>query len=89
MALRAVPSDPVALVCSAAIGAGLPAVLIATLTSVQCETPGALLGRVTATANTLVFAPNAVGLAAGAALVEVVGHRPVLVALGVAGWPCW
>ncbi|GAA2766158.1 MFS transporter [Streptomyces paradoxus] len=84
VALRAVPSDPVALVCSAAIGAGLPAVLIATLTSVQRETPGALLGRVTATANTLVFAPNAVGLAAGAALVEVVGHRPVLVALGVA-----
>ncbi|MFJ5732205.1 MFS transporter [Streptomyces paradoxus] len=84
VALRAVPSDPVALVCSAVIGAGLPAVLIATLTSVQRETPGALLGRVTATANTLVFAPNAVGLAAGAALVEVVGHRPVLVALGVA-----
>ncbi|MFD5835420.1 MFS transporter [Streptomyces collinus] len=84
VALRAVPSDPVALVCSAAIGAGLPAVLIATLTSVQRETPGALLGRVTATAHTLVYAPNVAGLAAGAALVEPVGHRPVLVALGVA-----
>jgi MFS family permease len=84
MALRAVPSDPVALVCSAAIGAGLPAVLIATLTSVQRETPGALLGRVTATAHTLVYTPNVAGLAAGAALVELVGHRPVLVALGVA-----
>ncbi|MFI2631290.1 MFS transporter [Streptomyces collinus] len=84
VALRAVPSDPVALVCSAAIGAGLPAVLIATLTSVQRETPGALLGRVTATAHTLVYAPNVAGLAAGAALVELVGHRPVLVALGVA-----
>ncbi|MFF7870067.1 MFS transporter [Streptomyces qaidamensis] len=84
VALRAVPSDPVALVCSAAIGAGLPAVLIATLTSVQRETPGALLGRVTATAHTLVYTPNVAGLAAGAALVELVGHRPVLVALGVA-----
>ncbi|MEU2746454.1 MFS transporter [Streptomyces collinus] len=84
VALRAVPSDPVALVCSAAIGAGLPAVLIATLTSVQRETPGALLGRVTATAHTLVYAPNVAGLAAGAALVEPVGHRAVLVALGVA-----
>jgi MFS family permease len=84
VALRAVPSDPAALVCSAAIGAGLPAVLIATLTSVQRETPGALLGRVTATAHTLVYAPNVAGLAAGAALVELVGHRPVLVALGVA-----
>jgi MFS family permease len=84
VALRAVPSDPLALVCSAAIGAGLPAVLITTLTSVQRETPGPLLGRVTATANTLVYAPNVAGLAAGAALVELVSHRLVLVALGVA-----
>ncbi|WMD07967.1 MFS transporter [Streptomyces sp. FXY-T5] len=84
VALRAVPSDPVALMCGAAIGMGLPAVLIATLTSVQRETPGALLGRVTATAHTLVFTPNVVGLAAGAALVELVDHRLVLVALGVA-----
>ncbi|MEV3969816.1 MFS transporter [Streptomyces sp. NPDC050698] len=83
VALRAVPSDAVALVCGAAIGMGLPAVLIAALTSVQRETPGALLGRVTATAHTLVYAPNVVGLAAGAALVTPVGHRPVLVALGV------
>ncbi|MFD8235628.1 MFS transporter [Streptomyces sp. NPDC059696] len=83
-ALRAVPSDPVALVCGAAIGMGLPAVLIAALTSVQRETPGALLGRATATAHTLVYAPNVVGLAAGAALVELVSHRLVLVALGVA-----
>ncbi|MEU0190479.1 MFS transporter [Streptomyces afghaniensis] len=84
VALRAVPSDPVALGCSAAIGAGLPAVLISALTSVQRETPGPLLGRVTATANTLVYTPNVVGLAAGAALVELVSHRLVLVALGVA-----
>ncbi|MGW3987728.1 MFS transporter [Streptomyces sp. NPDC004830] len=81
-ALRAVPSDAVALVCSAAIGAGLPAVLIAALTAVQRETPGPLLGRVTATAHTLVYAPNVAGLAAGAVLVEAVGHRPVLVSLG-------
>ncbi|WP_436850348.1 hypothetical protein [Streptomyces massasporeus] len=30
------------------------------------------------------FTPNVVGLAAGAALAELVDHRPVLVALGVA-----
>ncbi|AXE85008.1 MFS transporter [Streptomyces sp. Go-475] len=83
VALRAVPSDPVALGCSAAIGAGLPAVLIAALTAVQRETPGPLLGRVTATAHTLVYAPNVVGLAAGTVLVEAVGHRLVLVVLGV------
>ncbi|EFL31285.1 integral membrane efflux protein [Streptomyces viridochromogenes DSM 40736] len=84
VALRAVPSDPSALVCGAAIGAGLPAVLIATLTSVQRETPGPLLGRVTATAHTMVYTPNVLGLAIGAALVELVSHRLVLVALGAA-----
>ncbi|MBR8641028.1 MFS transporter [Streptomyces tuirus] len=84
VALRAVPSDPPALVCAAATGAGLPAVLIATLTAVQRGTPGPLLGRVTATANTLVYTPNVVGLAAGAALVELVSHRLVLVTLGAA-----
>lgn len=84
VALRAVPSDPVAWACSAAIGAGLPALLIAALTAVQRETPGPLLGRVTATANTLVFTPNVIGLAAGAALVELIDHRPVLAALGLA-----
>ncbi|QWB26415.1 MULTISPECIES: MFS transporter [Streptomyces] len=82
VALRAVPSDPLALVSGAAIGAGLPAVLIATLTSVQRETPGPLLGRVTATANTLVYTPNVLGLATGATLVELTDHRLVLVALG-------
>ncbi|MEV0177279.1 MFS transporter [Streptomyces sp. NPDC050803] len=84
VALRAVPSDAVALVCSAAIGAGLPCVLIAALTHVQGETPAALLGRVTATAHTLIFTPNVVGLAVGAVLVELVDHRPLLAVAGAA-----
>ncbi|MET7734418.1 MFS transporter [Streptomyces sp. NPDC005402] len=82
--LRAVPSDPLALVCSAAIGLGLPCVLIAALTAVQRETPDALLGRTVATANTLVYTPNVLGLAAGAALVELVDQRPLSAVLGVA-----
>ncbi|MBD0842511.1 MFS transporter [Streptomyces sp. TRM68416] len=82
--LRAVPSDPVALACSAAIGAGLPCVLIAALTQVQRETPGPLLGRATATAHTLMFTPNVVGLAVGAALVEPVDHRLLLTVTGAA-----
>ncbi|WP_328428572.1 MFS transporter [Streptomyces sp. NBC_00443] len=83
--LRAIPSDPVALACSAAAGAGLPCVLIAALTAVQRETPDALLGRTAATANTLVFTPNVIGLAAGAALVEVLDVRLLLAVLG----PAW
>ncbi|MFD7049941.1 MFS transporter [Streptomyces mirabilis] len=63
VALRAVPSDPVALVCGAAIGFGLPCVLIA--------------------ANTLMYAPNALGLALGAGLVELVDYRPLLLTLGL------
>lgn len=82
VALRAVPSTPLALVASALIGMGLPAVLIAVLTAVQRETPDALLGRVAATANMLLFAPNAVALALGAGLVAVADHRVLLVAAG-------
>ncbi|MFI1025634.1 MFS transporter [Streptomyces olivaceus] len=82
VAARAAPYDAVALTASAAIGAGLPTVLIAALTSVQQVTPGPLLGRVAATANSLVFTPNVLGLAAGAALVEPAGPRLLLPAAG-------
>ncbi|MBD9733503.1 MFS transporter [Streptomyces sp. H28] len=84
VALRAVPDDASALACSLAIGAGLPAVLVAALTAVQRETPGPLLGRVTATAQTLVFTPNVLGLAGGAALVGPAGHRVPRVVSGLA-----
>jgi MFS family permease len=83
VALRAVPLDPVALVSSAAVGAGLPCVLIATYTAVQRETPADLLGRASATVNTLLYAPNAVGLALGAGLVELVDYQVLLPALGL------
>lgn len=82
VAVRAVPSDAVVWASSAAVGLGLPTVLIATLTAVQRETPGPLLGRASATANTLVLAPNVLGLAAGAALVETVGLPLLLPTLG-------
>ncbi|MFJ5258864.1 MFS transporter [Streptomyces sp. NPDC088387] len=84
VALRAVPYDVVALVSSAAIGAGLPCVLIAALTAVQRTVPDALLGRTAATASTLLFAPNVLGLAAGAALVESVPYATLLLILGPA-----
>ncbi|MCX5080918.1 MFS transporter [Streptomyces sp. NPDC056210] len=83
--LRALPYDAVALGCSAAIGTGLPCVLIAALTAVQREIPDALVGRAVATANTLMFAPNAVALAMGAGLIAVVDHRVLLALLGAAG----
>jgi hypothetical protein len=84
VAPRAVPYDAVVLVGSAAIGTGLPCVLIAALTAVQRETPGPLLGRAVATAHTLMLGPNVIGLAVGAALVEPVDHRLLLILLGAA-----
>jgi hypothetical protein len=84
VAARVVPSDPVLLASSAAIGLGLPCVLIAAFTAVQGESPGPLLGRATATANTLIFTPNVIGLAAGAALVELADYRLLLVLIGLA-----
>ncbi|MFD0022057.1 MFS transporter [Streptomyces sp. NPDC058382] len=76
--LRAVPYDAVALPACGLIGAGLPCVLIAAMTAVQRETPDALLGRTSATANTLMFAPNAVALALGAGLVALMDVRVLL-----------
>ncbi|MEV8542557.1 MFS transporter [Streptomyces sp. NPDC051572] len=84
VAARAVPSDPVVLASSVAIGLGLPCALIAAFTAVQREVPGPLLGRASATANTLIFTPNVIGLGAGAALVELADFRVLLVLTGVA-----
>ncbi|MFD6751228.1 MFS transporter, partial [Streptomyces anthocyanicus] len=82
--LRAVPVDAVALACSVGVGVGLPCVLVAAFTAVQRETPAELLGRASASLNTLLYAPNAVGLALGAGLVELVDLRVLLPVLGVA-----
>lgn len=78
LVLSALPSDSAVLAGSLANGVGLPCVLIAGLTAVQREAPDALLGRAAATAGTLMFAPTALGIAAGAALVESVDLRVLL-----------
>ncbi|TGA95355.1 MFS transporter [Streptomyces sp. MZ04] len=76
--LHSLPYDVTALAGSLANGLGLPCALIAGMTTVQRETPGALLGRAAATANTLMFTPTALGIALGAALVETVDYRLLL-----------
>ncbi|WTW92316.1 MFS transporter [Streptomycetaceae bacterium NBC_01309] len=91
VALRITSSVELALVGSALIGLGLPCVLIAAMTAVQRETPDALIGRVAATASTLMFAPNALTAAAGAGLIATADHRYVLagaavLALAAAGY---
>ncbi|MFJ5706637.1 MFS transporter [Streptomyces sp. NPDC093105] len=83
--LRALPFDATAPAASAVIGVGLPWVLVAAMTGVQKEAPAEAAGRLAATANTLLFVPNAVALALGAALVTAVDVRLLLPALAVAG----
>ncbi|MFP8960441.1 hypothetical protein ACLIYP_07695 [Streptomyces nanhaiensis] len=73
---------PVVVAGSLLIGLGLPWPLISALTTVQKETSGELLGRVAATANTLVFAPTALALLAGTALVATLDYRVQLLAAG-------
>lgn len=80
--LRALPYDAVALMACALIGLGLPCVLIAAMTAVQRETPDAVLGRTSASAGTLMMAPNAVALALGAGLLALVDARVLLPVVG-------
>ncbi|WP_328945305.1 MFS transporter [Streptomyces sp. NBC_00250] len=83
--VRALPYEATALAASAVIGLGLPWVLVAVMTAVQREAPTEAVGRVAATANTLVMAPNALALALGAGLVALVDVRVLLPLLALAG----
>jgi predicted MFS family arabinose efflux permease len=86
---RCLPWWP-ALVVGAVIGGiGLPWTLIAAVTAVQTGTPSALLGRVSATANTVMFGPIALAIPLGAAAVHLGARATLLgcaaVCLGAAG----
>ena len=74
-ALRCLPWTPAVLVSALLMGAGLPWTVIAAMTAVQRQTPHTLLGRVAATANSLVFAPASITLLAGAGLLVVLDYR--------------
>ncbi|MFE1289814.1 MFS transporter [Streptomyces sp. NPDC058751] len=82
---RATSWLPVVLGGSLLIGLALPCPLIAALTAVQRHTPSALLGRVAATANTLMYAPTGLALLLGTGMVEWLDHRVQLVAAGTCG----
>ncbi|MCM4081551.1 MFS transporter [Paractinoplanes hotanensis] len=83
---QALPWWPAMIVGSVVIGVGLPWTLIAAVTAVQTLTPDHLLGRVAATSTTVMFAPVAVGIPLGAALVHLGAVLPLIAAavLGVA-----
>jgi MFS family permease len=70
---------PATVVGSACVGLGLPWTVVAAFTAVQRHTSTAILGAVTGSATTLVFAPPAIGIPLGALLVSTVDHRIPLV----------
>ncbi|WP_346011898.1 MFS transporter [Streptomyces sp. SID3343] len=85
--LRALTWLPMVLAGGVLVGFGLPAVHIAALTTLQRETPARLIGRVSATAATIMFAPTAVAILGVAGLLAVVDYRFILLgaaALGIA-----
>ncbi|PWU45306.1 hypothetical protein DLJ46_22070 [Micromonospora globispora] len=91
MALRAVPSLVPVLAGSLAVGLGVPLVLVTVWSAMQRETPGPLIGRVSATVNMLTFGPGTLAVAAGASLLALVNHRVILLvaavtAVALAGW---
>ncbi|WP_157865161.1 MFS transporter, partial [Streptomyces prasinopilosus] len=80
---RTTPLLPVVLGGGLLIGVGLPWPLISALTTMQTTTPNELLGRVSATANTMIFAPTGLAILAGTAMVAVLDYRVQLLAAGV------
>ena len=79
---RCLPWWPALIVGAVIGGVGLPWALVAAVTAVQTHTPAALLGRVAATANTVMFGPIALASPLGAAAVQL-GARLTLVAAAV------
>lgn len=76
---RCVPWWPALVAGGVIAGIGLPWTLVAGVTAVQTHTPPALLGRVSATANTAMFGPIALAIPLGSAAVHL-GARPAILA---------
>ncbi|WP_064741969.1 MFS transporter [Hamadaea tsunoensis] len=77
-ALRAIPVLPCAIGANLLAGIGLPWTVVAAFTAVQRRTPAGALGRVSASALTLIFAPIAVATPLGAGLESVLDYRIVM-----------
>jgi hypothetical protein len=76
---RCLPWWPVTLATGVVAGIGLPWTLTAAVTAMQTRTPAAQLGRVAATANTIMFGPITLAIPLGATAVHL-GSRPPLIA---------
>ena len=73
---------PLVLVAMAAIGLCIVWINVGAITLIQRCTPADLLGRVDAALEFAIIVPQAASIAAGAALIAVVGYRILLLAMG-------
>jgi MFS family permease len=78
--LWCLPWWPALIAGSVTVGVGLPWTLVAAVTAVQTSTPDRLLGRVSATANTMMFGPIALTGPLGAAAVHAGARVPLIIA---------
>jgi Na+/melibiose symporter-like transporter len=74
-------SLPLVLAAMAGIGLCVVWINVGAITLIQRRTPGPLLGRVDATLEFAVVVPQAVSIAAGAALIAAVNYRVLLLAM--------
>jgi MFS family permease len=87
VAMKSVPWLPVNLAGSIVIGVGLPWTVVAAYTALQRGTPHDLLGRVSATATTLIFGSVALANPLGAAALSALGFFPArVIALLIIGY---
>jgi MFS family permease len=82
-AMLALPSPVSVFTGVLLFGVSLPWILVGAYTLLQLHTPPQLQGRVHATVDTLVGAPQTAAIALGAGLVAVVDYRILLVLLGL------
>ncbi len=74
---------PLVLVASAGLGLSLVWINVGAITLIQRRTPSALVGRVDAALEFAITVPQAVSIAAGAALIAIVSYRVLLLAMAV------
>lgn len=80
-ALQIPPSLPPVIAGDIAVGAAIPAIVIALISLCQRLTPAHLQGRTFAAAEALITTPQTLSIAVGAALIGVAGYQLLLVAM--------
>jgi MFS family permease len=86
--LYTVPSIPVVVAAAIVAGFGLPWIIAPSMTFMQRSTPAPLQGRVSATVDVLTNTPQSLSIAAGAALLAIVGYQILLAAVAVVSLGC-